>query len=110
MEKEKQIELSQFEYDGSFNEAKLNQQTEQKVTPLSPKNISGTIHFAKKFTKKRRSFRWIRIRSFFTKHKKFKRLVEFSIHPGGIHMLRLAVFYSESGCGMCKFYVEKNLF
>lgn len=97
--------LSRFEYTG-FSESRLDKKTD---VPKN-QNTQGSILFSQKPLKKKKPFRWIRIRSFFTKHKKFKRFIEFSIHPGGIHMLRLAVFHSENGCGMCKVYVEKNLF
>jgi hypothetical protein len=92
--------------DTGHNEAKLDKQIDQ----IKNINLQGSILFSSKPIKKKKPFRWIRIRSFFTKHKKFKRLVEFSIHPTGIHMLRLAMFHSENGCGMCKVYVEMNLF
>lgn len=95
---------SRFEYSG-YNETRSDKQIDQAKSS----NITGSILFSQK-TFKKKAFRWIRIRSFFTKQKKFKRLVEFSVHPNGVHMLRLAVFYSESGCKMCKIYVEKNLF
>lgn len=112
MEKEKHSPLSRFEYDGSFRETKLSKKIEQNTNNPSTANktSSGTILFPTKPTKRKKSFKWIRIRSFFIKHKKFKRMMEFSCHPSGIHMLKLAVFYSDSGCGMCKVYVEKNLY
>lgn len=111
MEKEHLL-LSRFEYDGSFNETKLSQKTEQNLydPSVANKTNSGTILFPTKSIKRKKSFKWIRIRSFFIKHKKFKRMMEFSCHPTGVHLLKLAIFYSESGCGMCKVYVEKNLF
>jgi|SRR3989344_3697586 len=102
---DKENQTSVFEYSG-YNESKLDKQTDQ----VKNSSIQGTILFSSKPLKKKKPFRWIRIRSFFTKHKKFKRLVEFSCHPTGIHMLRMAVFHSESGCGMCRVYVEMNLF
>ena len=102
---EKEPALSPFEYSG-YDESKLDRQIDQ----VKNNNTQGSILFSVRPVKKKKSFRWIRIRSFFTKHKKFKRLIEFSIHPGGIHMLRLAVFHSENGCGMCRVYIEKNLF
>ena len=104
MEKEHPA-LPALDYTG-HNEAKIDKQKDQTKN----QNTQGSILFTQKPLKKKKSFRWIRIRSFFTKHRKFKRLIEFSIHPGGIHMLRLAVFHSENGCGMCRVYVEKNLF
>jgi hypothetical protein len=104
-ESETLINISRFEY-GGFKETVLD----QKIDRIKNQNIKGSILFTQKPLKKSRPFKWSRIRSFFIMHKKFKRLVEFSIHPTGIHMMRLAVFYSESGCKMCKVYVEKNLF
>lgn len=103
MKEKETLELSRFEYAASFNEADLSKKREQS-------DLRQKILFHIKPAKKKKAFKWSRIRSFFIQHKKFKRLVEFGIHPGGIHMLRLAVFYSESGCGMCRVYVEKNLF
>lgn len=102
MEKE---DPSHFEYSG-FDESKLDAQTNQ----LKNTNIQGSILFSQKPPRKKKPFMWIRIRSFFTKHKKFKRMMEFSCHPTGIHLLRLAVFHSENGCKMCRVYVEMNLF
>ena len=103
MEKEKSV--SRFEYSG-HNEDQIN----RRINLLKNNNLQGSIFFSQKIIKKKKSFRWIRIRSFFTKHKTFKRLMEFSIHPTGVHMLRLAIFHSDNGCQMCRVYVEKNLF
>jgi len=97
--------LPTLDYTG-HNEAKIDKQKDQ----IKNNNIQGSILFSLKPAKKKKAFRWIRIRSFFTKHKKFKRMMEYSCHPSGIHLLRLAVFYSESGCPMCRSYVEMNLF
>jgi len=104
MDKE-QLETSVYEYSG-FKESRLDKQTNQ----LKDNNIQGSILFSQKPPKKKKAFRWIRVRSFFTKHKKFKRLMEFSCHPGGIHLLHQAIFHSDNGCKMCRVYVEKNLF
>lgn len=110
MEKEHLLS-SRFEYDGSFSETKLAQKSEQNLTSSALNTANkGSISFTKKYVKRKKPFNWIRIRSFFIKHKKFKRFMEFSCHPSGIHLLKLAIFYSESGCGMCRVYVEKNLF
>lgn len=99
------LSLSRFEYTG-FSETILD----QKIDKTQNQNTKGSILFSQKPLKKKKSFKWSRIRSFFILHKRFQRMVEFAIHPAGIHMLRMAVFYSESGCKMCKVYVEKNLF
>lgn len=100
---EKEPPPSAINYGAYYDETQLSKNTDLK-------NTKGSLFFSPKTSKKKRSFKWIRIRSFFISHKKFKRLTEFSIHPTGIHMLRMAVFHSENGCGMCKVYVEKNLF
>jgi|SRR3989344_1731273 len=102
MEKE-HLRLLPVEYDGAHNETNLTKRIDQK-------NSRGFIIFQKKTTKKKRSFKGMRIRSFFIRHTKFKRPMEFSCHPNGVHLLRLAVFYSETGCELCRIYVEKNLF
>lgn len=99
------LETSRFEFSG-FNETVLDRKTDQ----TNNQNTKGSILFSQKPLKRKKPFKWNRIRSFFIMHKKFKRMVEFAIHPAGIHMLRMAVFHSESGCTMCRVYVEKNLF
>jgi len=111
MEK-KPLELSRFEYDGSYNESKIGQKAEQNSqnSYSNKNNPKGSISFTKKAGKKTPPFNWIRIRSFFIRHKGFKRSMEFSCHPGGVHLLRMAMLYSEGGCKMCKVYVERNLF
>jgi len=98
-------EISPYEYSG-FSEDKLDKQVDQ----VKNTNVKGSIFFTPKPAKKKKPFKWIRIRSFLIKHKKFKRFMEFSVHPTGIHLLRQAVFYSDNGCGMCRVYVEMNLF
>lgn len=103
MKEKETLELSRFEYAVSYNEAELSKKREQS-------DLRQKILFHIKPAKKKKAFKWLRIRSFFIKHKKFKRLMEFSIHPTGIHMLRLAIYHSDNGCNMCKVYVEKNLF
>ena len=104
-EYETSLEISRFEHSG-FRETTLD----QKIDQVKDQNAKGSILFSQKPLKKKQAFKWNRIRSFFIRHKKFKRLMEFSIHPSGIHMLRLAVFHSENGCGMCKVYIEGDLF
>lgn len=96
---------NQLELTG-FNESKLD----LKIDLTRNNNIQGTILFSQKPLKKKKPFKWIRIRSFFIMHKKFKRMIEFSVHPGGIHVLHQAMFHSDNGCKMCRVYVEKNLF
>lgn len=105
MAKEQHHLLSRFEHTG-FSESQLD----KKIDLHQNSNIKGSIQFLQKPLKRKKPFKWLRIRSFFVQHKKFKRFMEFSCHPGGIHMLKMAIFYSDSGCGMCKVYVEKNLF
>jgi hypothetical protein len=104
MEKDPSL-LSPFEYSG-FDESRLDRQIDQ----VKNSNLQGSILFSSKPHKTKKPFNWIRIRSFFIKHKKFKRMMEFSCHPSGVHLLRLAMFHSENGCGMCRVYVEMNLF
>jgi hypothetical protein len=111
MEKDPSL-LSPFEYSG-FDESKLDRQIDQvknKQSFSANSNLQGSILFSPKPRKFKKPFNWIRIRSFFIKHKKFKRMMEFSCHPSGVHLLRLAMFHSENGCGMCRVYVEMNLF
>lgn len=105
MEKEPDI-FTNLDFTG-HNEARIDKQKDQLVN----NNIQGSILFSQNpITKTKKPFNWIRIRSFFITHKKFKRLMEFSCHPGGVHLLRLAMFHSENGCKMCRVYVEMNLF
>ena len=98
-------ELSNTEFTG-FNESKLD----KKIDQTKNLNLQGSILFSGKPLKKKRPFKWNRIRSFLIKHTQFQRMMEFSCHPSGIHLLHQAVFYSDNGCKMCKVYVEKNLF
>lgn len=105
MAAKEQLFLSRFEYTG-FSETILD----QKIDKTQNQNTKGSILFSQKPPKKKKPFKWLRIRSFFVKHKRFRRLMEFSCHPTGIHLLKLAMFHSENGCGMCRVYVEKNLF
>ena len=102
MEKDNPSTLSRFEQITTQNESSLSKKTEQG-------KFKGSIHFQKK-KRKRKPYVGMRIRNFFIKHSRSKRPIEFGIHPGGIHLLRLAMFYSENGCGICKIYIEKNLF
>jgi hypothetical protein len=104
MEKDPSL-TSNPEYTG-FNESKLD----KKIDQIKDQNLQGTILFSSKPLKKKKPFNWIRVRSFFIMHKKFKRMIEFSVHPSGIHILHQAMFHSDNGCKMCRVYVEKNLF
>ena len=102
MEKDNALLLSRVEQFTSQNESSLSKKIEHR-------NFQGSILFQKK-KRKRRPYVGMRVRNFFIKHSLSKRPIEFGIHPEGIHLLRLAIFYSENGCGICKIYIEKNLF
>lgn len=105
MDKEQEPPQKTPDYTG-FNEIRLD----KSVNVSKNYNIQGTILFSSPLPKKKKPFKWNRIRSFFITHKKFNRMLEFSVHTAGVHMLHQAMFHSDNGCKMCKVYVEKNLF
>lgn len=107
MDKEKEsISAKESDYTG-FNEIRLDKQANLSKN----QNIQGTILFSSsKNAKKKNPFKWSRIRSFFITNRKLQRKVECSVHPGGVHLLHQAMFYSDNGCTMCRVYIEKNLF
>ncbi len=104
MDKE-HLETTPFEYSG-HNETRIDQQVNQ----VKNNNTQGSILFSQKPAKKKKPFKWSRIRSFFITHKQLKRSMEFSVHTTGIHLLHHAVFHSDNGCKMCRVYIEKTSF
>ena len=107
MDKEKELTSTKESDFTGFNEIRLDKQANLSKN----QNIQGTILFSQpKSPRKKRPFKWNRIRSFFIINKKLQRKIECSVHPGGVHLLHQAMFYSDNGCPMCRVYVEKNLF
>lgn len=96
MERNKLPKTINFELESAHSEVYLNIKKELKndnqSTAQTPKNrlLSG-----------------LRIRRFFIRQPRSKRPMEFGCHPTGIHWMGHAIFYSESGCLICKTDLER---